>query len=236
MLTTVRLSPPSASPCRPKTDLIVYCHDRMLAEGLRCHLLEYSHRLRITTACTEAAFARLAADGTVPVLVILSGALTDALMQFRMLHRSQCVRRKQMVLYRGAAYSLRALLPLSRWLNVYAPVMHHIRSILTWLAETDLPSSVPALSNLTRRQRDILVRLAHGQAPHCIADRLGISIRTVSTHRTDIQCRLGITRQTGWTLLCAAVREVDLHSGICRPDFSSGLYARHEKPKPMDNK
>lgn len=235
MLTTIRRSSSSLPPHRQEADLIVYCHDRILAEGLRCLLLTYSHTLRIVIACTEVAFARLVADGKVPVLVILSGALTDALTQFRMLHRSQYVRRKQMVLYRGGAFSLRALLPRSRWFNMDSPVTHHIRNILTWLAETDRPSSVPALSNLTRRQRDIM-RLASGQAPHYIADRLGISIRTVSTHRSEIQYRLGITRQTGWTLLCAAIRGVDFHSDMCRPDLSSGLQVCHEKSEPMDIK
>lgn len=207
----------------------MYCHDRILAKGLCCHLLAYSHTLRIVTVCTEAAFARLAADGTVPVLVILSGALTNALMQFRVMHQYQCARRKQMVLYRGAAYSLRALLPFSRWFSIHAPVTHHIRNIMSWLAETDRPSALPPLSSLTQRQCEILLRLASGQEPHYIADRLGISIKTVSTHRTEIQNRLGICRQTGWVLLCAAVRESDFYSNMYGAEPGSGPQTRHEK-------
>lgn len=221
---------PLAFPRRPDADLIVYCHDGMLSEGLRRYLLAHSCSLRITTVCTEAAFSEIVANCAAPLLVILSGALTNALIQFRVIHQYQCARRKKMVLYRGDACGLRALLPFSSWFSIYAPVTYHIRNIISWLTETDRPSAPPLLSSLTRRQYEILLRLASGQKPHYIADRLGISIRTVSTHRTDIQNRLGICRQSGWTLLCAAVREVDFYSDMYWSEPDSGLLARHENP------
>lgn len=143
----------------PGADLIVYCHDGMLSEGLRCHLLAHSCSLRITTVCTEAAFSEIVVNSTVPLLVILSGALSNALMQFRVMHQHQCARRKQMVLCRGDAYGLRTLLPFFKWFSMHAPVTHHIRNIMTWLAETDRPSTPPPLSSLIRRQREILLRL-----------------------------------------------------------------------------
>lgn len=228
-MTTRQRFSPRVSSREPGADLIVYCHDGMLSEGLRCHLLAHSCSLRITTVCTEAAFSDIVANSTVPLLVILSGALSNALMQFRAMHQHQCARRKQMVLCREDAYGLHTLLPFFQWFSMHAPVTHHIRNIMTWLAETDRPSTSSPLSSLTRRQREILLRLASGQEPHYIADRLGISIRTVSTHRTEIQSRLGICRHTGWTLLCAAVRAVDFYSDMCGAEPDSVLQTRHEK-------
>lgn len=228
-MTTRQHFSPLVSRRRPDADLIVYCHDGMLSEGLRRYLLAHSCSLRITIVCTEAAFSEIVANNAAPLLVILSGALTNALMQFRVIHQYQCARRKQMVLYRGDACGLRALLPFSRWFSIHAPVTHHIRNIISWLEETDRPSALPLLPSLTRRQCEILLRLASGQAPHYIADRLGISINTVSTHRTDIQNRLGICRQSGWALLCAAVRVVDFYSDMCGSEPDSGPQTRHEK-------
>lgn len=208
-MTTKQRFSPLVSSRGPGADLIVYCHDGMLNEGLRRYLLAHSCSMRITTVCTEAAFSEIVTNSTVPLLVILSSSLTNSLMQFRVMHQHQCARRKQMVLCRGDAYGLRTLLPSFQWLRMHAPVTHYIQNIMTWLAETGRPSIPPPLSGLTGRQREILLRLASGQKPHYIADRLGISIRTVSTHRTEIQSRLGICRHTGWALLCAAVRAVD---------------------------
>ena len=229
-MTTRQHFSPLISPRRPDADLIVYCRDGMMSEGLRRYLLAHSCSLRITTVSTEAAFSEIVANSTVPLLVILSSSLTNSLMQFRLMHQHQCARRKQMVLCQGDAYGLRTLLPFFQWFSMHAPVTHYIQNIMAWLAETDRPSVRPPLSGLTRRQREILLRLASGQEPHYIADRLGISIRTVSTHRTDIQNRLGICRQSGWTLLCAAVREVDFYSDMYGSDPDSGLLARHENP------
>ncbi|MCE3115180.1 helix-turn-helix transcriptional regulator [Enterobacter sp. ASE] len=227
MKTKQRFSPHESSR-RQDADLILYCQDGMLSEGLRRHLLAHSCSLRITTICTEAAFSDIVANSAAPLLVILSGALTNTLMQFRVIHQHQCTRRKQMVLCQGDAYGLRTLLPFFRWFNMHAPVTHFIRNIMIWLAETDRPPTPLPLSSLTLRQREILLRLAGGQKPHYIADRLGISIRTVSTHRTDIQRRLGIYRQTGWTLLCAAIRESDFNSDMCGLEPGSDPQISHE--------
>jgi DNA-binding NarL/FixJ family response regulator len=50
------------------------------------------------------------------------------------------------------------------------------------------------LEPLTRRQREVLRLLAEGRSTSEIATRLGLSVKTVETHRTAVMHRLGIRR------------------------------------------
>ncbi len=52
-------------------------------------------------------------------------------------------------------------------------------------------------SDLTAREREILVMLAHGQSNKGIARALDISTRTVETHRLRLRRKLGIDSATG---------------------------------------
>lgn len=53
------------------------------------------------------------------------------------------------------------------------------------------------LSCLTPRQREILQLVAEGHTSKDIAQRLGLSYRTVETHRNQLMKRLGVTDLTG---------------------------------------
>jgi DNA-binding NarL/FixJ family response regulator len=53
------------------------------------------------------------------------------------------------------------------------------------------------LASLTRRQREILQLVAEGHTSKDIAQRLGLSYRTVETHRNQMMKRLGVTDITG---------------------------------------
>jgi DNA-binding NarL/FixJ family response regulator len=53
------------------------------------------------------------------------------------------------------------------------------------------------LSTLTPRQREILQLVAEGHTSKDIAQRLGLSHRTVETHRNQLMRRLGVTDLTG---------------------------------------
>jgi DNA-binding NarL/FixJ family response regulator len=64
---------------------------------------------------------------------------------------------------------------------------------------------------LTQRQREVLQLIAEGRSTKQIAQRLGISIKTVETHRTELMERLGIHGIAG--LVRYAIR-----AGIVRPD------------------
>jgi DNA-binding NarL/FixJ family response regulator len=58
-------------------------------------------------------------------------------------------------------------------------------------AKLVVDASVPALTPLTDRERDILQLLALGYTNHEIAARLLVSVRTVDTHRAHIMLKLG---------------------------------------------
>jgi DNA-binding NarL/FixJ family response regulator len=64
---------------------------------------------------------------------------------------------------------------------------------------------------LTHRQREVLQLIAEGRSTKQIAQRLGISIKTVETHRSELMERLGIHGIAG--LVRYAIR-----AGIVRPD------------------
>ena len=55
-------------------------------------------------------------------------------------------------------------------------------------------ASAPA-TLLTQRERDVLRHIASGQANKQIAHALGLSVRTVETHRLNIKRKLGIDGQ-----------------------------------------
>jgi two-component system, NarL family, nitrate/nitrite response regulator NarL len=50
----------------------------------------------------------------------------------------------------------------------------------------------PETSSLSRRELEVLVRIAEGYTNKQIADRLGISVRTVETHRENLMRKLGV--------------------------------------------
>ena len=54
-----------------------------------------------------------------------------------------------------------------------------------------------SLETLTRREREILARIGGGATSKEIAAELGISFRTVQTHRTNIMEKLGIRNTAG---------------------------------------
>ena len=59
--------------------------------------------------------------------------------------------------------------------------------------DDDPPSSKDReTSSLSRRELEVLVRIAEGSTNKQIADRLGISVRTVETHRENLMRKLGV--------------------------------------------
>jgi len=51
------------------------------------------------------------------------------------------------------------------------------------------------LDRLTRREREVLILVAQGNSNHEIADKLGISIRTVETHRFNMMRKAGFKNE-----------------------------------------
>jgi DNA-binding NarL/FixJ family response regulator len=70
---------------------------------------------------------------------------------------------------------------------------------------TQSSAAASALAVLTPRQVEVLRYLAHGESTKGIANRLGLSTKTVEAHRAAIMSRLGIRDLAG--LVRLAVRE-----------------------------
>lgn len=69
------------------------------------------------------------------------------------------------------------------------------------LARLDQPSPPSPLDALTPREREVLERIVRGDTNKEIAARLGISPRTVETHRESLMQKLGIRTVAGLTRL-----------------------------------
>jgi DNA-binding NarL/FixJ family response regulator len=80
-----------------------------------------------------------------------------------------------------------------------AAVARQLRGAL--LAEGDRAARANRLASLTSRERDILIGIARGETNKEIAARLGISPRTVESHRESLMRKLGIRTVAGLTRL-----------------------------------
>src|SRR5207244_12813311 len=68
-------------------------------------------------------------------------------------------------------------------------------------------------AQLTSREREVLVLIAEGQSNKEIANRLGIGVRTIETHRERIMRRLDIHSVAGLTKFAIANGMVSLDEG-----------------------
>jgi len=62
---------------------------------------------------------------------------------------------------------------------------------LTLTLDSD-PGKAPPAGNLTKREREVLRLLAQGHSNQQIADDMGLSVKTVETHRTRLSAKLGL--------------------------------------------
>lgn len=62
-----------------------------------------------------------------------------------------------------------------------------------------------ALQSLTRREREVVARIAIGESNSAIAAALGIGDKTVYSHRANAQFKLGVRNRSAITLI--AIRE-----------------------------
>ena len=72
-------------------------------------------------------------------------------------------------------------------------------------------------AQLTSREREVLVLIAEGQSNKEIADKLGIGVRTIETHRERIMRRLGIHSVAGLTKYAIANGLISLEGGSPPP-------------------
>jgi DNA-binding NarL/FixJ family response regulator len=85
------------------------------------------------------------------------------------------------------------------------------RVVEDYLTQASAGRADAAAQLLTARQREILQLIAEGQSTKQIAAQLGVSVKTVETHRADLMKRLGIHDLAG--LVRYALRE-----GLARPE------------------
>ena len=84
-------------------------------------------------------------------------------------------------------------------------VSRHVVSALT--AGVELES---ALEALTLRQREVLQMIAEGKSTREIGDALGVSVKTVETHRSALMARLGIFDIAGLVMFAARNKLVSI--------------------------
>jgi len=75
-------------------------------------------------------------------------------------------------------------------------------------------------AQLTAREREVLVLIAEGKSNKEIADKLGIGVRTIETHRERIMRRLNIHSVAGLTRYAIANGLISLEGG---PEAASGV-------------
>ncbi len=85
-------------------------------------------------------------------------------------------------------------------LTVHAGREAFPEALLARIHEEPAPAGSP-LDMLTPREREVFERIAHGDTNKTIAARLGISPRTVETHRESLMGKLGIRTVAGLTKL-----------------------------------
>jgi len=83
------------------------------------------------------------------------------------------------------------------------------RVLLDEVASRNAPRGA-ALGKLSAREREVLVQIAEGQSNKDIASRLGVSVRTVETHRERIMRKLAIRTVAGLTRYAIAQGMVEL--------------------------
>lgn len=193
----------------PEPDLVLYSHNRFVAASLEHFLLTQFPSRRVIKGCTPDAVENIVRSSPdVRLIAVLSEGSAEALAQFRTLLHLHCYSQlKLMVLADDASNGLRPLLTSARWLSLKASAEQVFKEILIWLTSPASLHSPAPLSQLTPRQYIVLFMLAHGVSLSEVASTLGISLRTVLTHRFDIQTRLGISCRADWLLFCAAVSE-----------------------------
>ncbi|MCU6278379.1 helix-turn-helix transcriptional regulator [Enterobacter quasiroggenkampii] len=190
-------------------DIVLFTQNRLVAVGLEHLMLAQFPSLRVVTVCNANAVESIITSlPNTKVIAVLSEDRAEALAQFRaLLHLHRGSQLKLMMLAGAVSKALHPLLTSVRWLSLRASIEHILREIIIWLRSPAPFLSPTPLSKLTPRQRGVLFILAQGIRLHEVASALGISVKTVATHRYDIQSRLGISCWVDWLLLCAAVNE-----------------------------
>lgn len=76
---------------------------------------------------------------------------------------------------------------------------------------TPVEPNATSITQLTKRQREVVYWITRGHFPSEIADKMGCSVKTIDTHRAVALARLGLRNNVELTLL--AVRQGHFDAG-----------------------
>jgi DNA-binding NarL/FixJ family response regulator len=91
----------------------------------------------------------------------------------------------------AAAHLLEAVAALSRHEPFFSPRVAGL--VLSALVQARTGTSRPYIDPLTPREREVAQLLVEGLGSHAVANRLGITSKTVDTHRAAIMRKLGMS-------------------------------------------
>jgi len=70
-------------------------------------------------------------------------------------------------------------------------------------------ASVLRKKNITRREREVLLKVGQGASSKLIADQLGVSLKTIEMHRSNLMKKLGSTNAAGLTRWAVVAEQVE---------------------------
>lgn len=101
--------------------------------------------------------------------------------------------------------------------DIFVPAISHLEQKVEQQSVPSLPvetlSAFPSADTLSEREKEVIVCLAQGMANKEIADRLFISVNTVTTHRRNIARKLDIHSPAGLTVYAIVNNLLDI-SGV----------------------
>ena len=96
--------------------------------------------------------------------------------------------------------------------HLLLPALHDLEYSLASDPSDEPGEPEKTTQELTGREKDIVVAIAHGQGNKQIADRLCVSVHTVTTHRRNICAKLDIHSPAGLTIYALIHGLVDITS------------------------
>lgn len=179
----------------------------LVREGLRARLASEPDILVVGEA-GNAAQAMAAVDATAPTLVLMDIGMKDVNgieLTSRLLEKTPGLAVMMLSMYDSVEYAQRALqagargyvlkdAPSSEILNALHTVAGGGTYLSSEMSVRLFRAPVPR-SQISAREQDILVHLAHGQSSKQIARALDLSVRTVEAHRQNIRRKLELETQ-----------------------------------------
>lgn len=196
--------------------LIVDDH-ALVREGLKARLLVEPRVARVTEAADAGEALKWLDDGPPPDLMLtdisMRGMTGIALMQ-QVRERLPTLPVIVLSMYEHREYVIAAVRAGARgYVLKDSPLDEIVDAVHAVLAGSqhfsagiaDLARGVPdSAPQITEREREVLLLVAHGRSNKDVAQRLGISVRTVETHRLSLRRKLGVESPSEFLKLAVA--------------------------------